>query len=98
MNYQETLRRLLEVVVDKSASDLFITTNFPPALKLNGQLHMLGSQRLTEHDVSQFAETMTTEPQRDAFSQFHELTLPTRLRTRAGFASTSCCKKGAARS
>ena len=45
MNYQETLRRLLEVVVDKSASDLFITTNFPPALKLNGQLHTLGSQR-----------------------------------------------------
>lgn len=73
MNYQETLRRLLEVVVEKSASDLFITTNFPPALKLNGQLHTLGSQRLTEHDVSQFAETMTTEPQRDAFSQFHEL-------------------------
>ena len=73
MNYPETLRRLLEVVVDKSASDLFITTNFPPALKLNGQLHMLGSQRLTEEDVSQFADIMTNEQQRDAFSATHEL-------------------------
>ena len=73
MNYQETLRRLLQVVVDKSASDLFITTNFPPALKLNGQLHTLGNQHLSEHDVSQFAEAMTTEQQREAFSQAHEL-------------------------
>ncbi|MFM9899964.1 MAG: PilT/PilU family type 4a pilus ATPase [Polaromonas sp.] len=73
MNYQETLRRLLQVVVDKSASDLFITTDFPPAIKLNGQLHTLGSQRLTEQDVSQFAEAMTTEQQRDVFSESREL-------------------------
>ena len=73
MNYPETLRRLLEVVVDKSASDLFITTHFPPALKLNGQLHMLGSQHLTEEDVSQFADIMTNQQQRDAFSETHEL-------------------------
>ncbi len=73
MNYPEILQRLLEVVVEKSASDLFITANFPPALKLNGQLHTLGSQRLTEEDVSQFAETMTTEAQRNGFAQSHEL-------------------------
>jgi twitching motility protein PilU len=73
MNYPEILQRLLEVVVEKSASDLFITANFPPALKLNGQLHTLGSQRLTEDDVSQFAETMTTEAQRNGFAQSHEL-------------------------
>ena len=73
MNHQETLRRLLEVVVNKSASDLFITTNFPPALKLNGQLHALGSHHLTEDDVSRFVEAMTTEPQRTVFSQSHEL-------------------------
>ena len=73
MNHHETLRRLLEVVVNKSASDLFITTNFPPALKLNGQLHALGSHHLTEDDVSRFVEAMTTEPQRAVFSQSHEL-------------------------
>lgn len=73
MNYPETLRRLLELVVEKSASDLFITTNFPPALKLNGQLHTLGNQRLTAEDVGQFAEVMTTELQRNTFAQSHEL-------------------------
>lgn len=73
MNYPEILQRLLELVVEKSASDLFITVNFPPALKLNGQLHTLGTQSLTEDDVSQFAETMTSEAQRHTFAQSREL-------------------------
>jgi twitching motility protein PilU len=71
--YQEYLSRLVAVMIENAASDLFLTAQFPPAIKLDGELHPLGSHPLSPSDVMQFAEAMTTAAQRAQFAASHEL-------------------------
>ena len=71
--YQEYLSRLLEVMIENAASDLFLTSHFPPAIKRDGELLPLGTQLLSPSDVMQFAEALTTEQQRAQFAASHEL-------------------------
>ena len=71
--YQEYLSRLLAVMIKNAASDLFLTSHFPPAIKRDGELLPLGTQLLSPSDVMQFAEAMTTEQQRAQFAASHEL-------------------------
>lgn len=71
--YQDYLSKLVAVVVENEASDLFLTAQFAPAIKVNGELHALGKQTLTASDVVQFVEAMTTERQREMFAASHEL-------------------------
>jgi twitching motility protein PilU len=49
--YDIQLKRLLAVLVEKQASDLFLTVGFPPALKINGKLCVLGEYKLSREDV-----------------------------------------------
>lgn len=71
--YQEYLSRLVAVMIENGASDLFLTAQFPPAIRLNGELHPLGSNLLAASDVVQFADAMTTDAQRAVFDMSHEL-------------------------
>jgi twitching motility protein PilU len=41
------MQSLLKKLVDKNGSDLFITTGFPPAIKVDGEIHRVGDQPLT---------------------------------------------------
>ena len=36
---------LLKKMVDKNGSDLFITTGFPPAIKIDGEIHRAADWR-----------------------------------------------------
>ena len=71
--HQEYLSRLLAVVIENAASDLFLTSQFPPAIKRDGELLPLGAQLLSPSDVMQFVEIITTEQQRAQFAASHEL-------------------------
>jgi len=42
-----TMQTLLKKLVAKNGSDLFITAEFPPAIKIDGEIHRAAEQRLT---------------------------------------------------
>lgn len=72
-NYPEYLSRLVAVMNENEASDLFLTAQFPPAIRLNGELHPLGGNPLGASEVMQFVDAMTTAAQRAMFDTSHEL-------------------------
>ena len=41
---------LLKKMVDKNGSDLFITSGFPPAIKIDGEIHRAAEQPLSGDD------------------------------------------------
>ena len=44
------MQDLLRRVVDKKASDLFITAGFPPAIKIDGEVRPQSERALTENN------------------------------------------------
>ena len=71
--YPEYLSRLVAVMNENEASDLFLTAQFPPAIRLNGELSPQGGNPLGASEVMQFVDAMTTAAQRAMFDTSHEL-------------------------
>lgn len=94
MNYRQQLHSLLAFLVEKSGSDLFLTANFPPAIKLDGQLHTLGTQLLAREDVREFAAALTTDSQRALFATSHELNFAYEMEDLARFRVNIMLQKG----
>jgi twitching motility protein PilU len=94
MTFKKHLHKLLTFLVEKSGSDLFLTTDFPPAIKLNGELHTLSGQLLTREAVNEFVAVMTTESQRAAFTASHELNFAYEVEELARFRVNIMRQKG----
>src|SRR5690554_2145704 len=62
------LEKLLRLMVDKGASDLFITTGVPPAIKIHGKIHHVGSTPLTPEMTREIVLGSMNEQQRRDFS------------------------------
>jgi twitching motility protein PilU len=65
--------RLLKTMVDKSASDLFITAGLPPSIKLNGRVMPLMSTPLTPEKSRELVLGVMNEGQRVEFLKTKEL-------------------------
>lgn len=46
--FRDYMYKLLQIMLEKKASDMFITSGFPPAIKLNGSLEPLNNTILTD--------------------------------------------------
>lgn len=68
-----SIRKLLKVMVDKDASDLYLTVGAPPGYRINGELRRLGSEDLTPVTTEKLAATLMTEKQKAAFSTDMEM-------------------------
>ncbi|MFN3484777.1 MAG: type IV pilus twitching motility protein PilT [Planctomycetota bacterium] len=55
------LNKLLQLVVDKRASDLHLTVGIPPTVRLNGSLRPLNLPPLTPDDTVSFMKAITPE-------------------------------------
>jgi twitching motility protein PilU len=64
---------LLNLMVDKKASDLFITRGVPPSLKINGQIMPVGKVPLAANQALALVEGIMDEQQRQEFRKHHEL-------------------------
>ena len=65
---------LLEIVVDRGASDLHLTTGTPPAVRLNGVLHRLENYEPLEPDqLQRMIYSILTQRQRERLEQDLEL-------------------------
>lgn len=55
------LNKLLELVVEKKASDLHLTVGLPPTIRLHGRLRHLKAEKLTPDDTVAYMRAITSE-------------------------------------
>ena len=71
----ELVHNLLRGMISKKASDLFITSGFPPAFKMDGKLTPVSSQVLTSQHTQELARSIMNDRQAAEFEANHESTL-----------------------
>lgn len=64
---------LLKLMVDKNASDLFITVGVPPSIKINGKVLPVGKGSLTPSMAREIIEGVMDAEQRTEFNRHKEL-------------------------
>ena len=64
--------KLLKLVVEKGASDLFITAGRPATLKINGKLYAAGKSSLSPEQSRDMVLGVMNKDQREAFQAEHE--------------------------
>jgi twitching motility protein PilU len=64
--------KLLKLVVEKGASDLFITAGKPPMLKINGKLFAAGKSALSPEQAREVVLGVMNKEQQELFSHEHE--------------------------
>ncbi|MEZ5558479.1 MAG: PilT/PilU family type 4a pilus ATPase [Pseudomonadales bacterium] len=64
--------KLLKLVVEKGASDLFITAGKPPMLKINGKLYAAGKNSLSPEQSRDLVHGVMNKDQRTQFEKEHE--------------------------
>jgi twitching motility protein PilU len=61
------MHNLLRGMLDKKASDLFISADFPPSMKIDGKMTPVTQQKLSGEHTKAFAEALMNEKQRKEF-------------------------------
>ncbi len=69
------VRQLLATMVERGASDLYLTTDSPPMLRVEGFTEPIGSELLSAADIETLAMSLMTERQRAKFDEQLELNL-----------------------
>ena len=64
--------KLLKVVVDQGASDLFITAGLPPSIKVSGRIMPMSKTPLTPEQARELVHSTMTEVQVEEFESDHE--------------------------
>lgn len=67
------IQSLLTTVVEKGASDLFISAGMPPSIKLNGKMTPLSNTALTPESARELVLSIMNEDQRNEFVRTKEL-------------------------
>ena len=68
-----TLSDLLKKMLDMSGSDLHITTNSPPQVRVHGHLQPLDMPPMTPSETKQLAYSVLTDAQKHRFEESLEL-------------------------
>lgn len=81
----EWLQQLLNIMVEKQASDLLVSTNAPPTLKIGGKLVPLGDRALSIGQVRELTMAALPEAQRGRFEAEHEANFALSLQGKGRF-------------
>ena len=68
----ELVHNLLRGMLSRKASDLFITSGFPPAFKVDGRMTPVSSQLLTAQHTQELARSLMNDRQAAEFETAHE--------------------------
>jgi len=68
----DLIHNLLRGMIKKNASDLFITSGFPPSFKVDGKITPVSSQMLTAAHTQELARSIMNDRQASEFESFHE--------------------------
>ncbi|PMR67768.1 PilT/PilU family type 4a pilus ATPase [Halomonas heilongjiangensis] len=85
MTATEWLHQLLDIMVQREASDLLISVNAPPTLKMAGQLTPLGDQALSVQQVNELVNASVPEGLRARFQAEREANFALSLSGRGRF-------------
>jgi twitching motility protein PilT len=67
------LKNLLEILIEKKASDLHITTGSPPVIRIDGKLQRLNTEPLNAAETKRLCYSVLTDAQRHRFEEENEL-------------------------
>jgi len=90
-----TLNEMLKEMVDQGASDLHVTTNSPPQIRIDGVLHPLNHPPLTPTETKQLAYSILTDKQKQALEESLELDFSFGIKGMARFRSNVYHQRGA---
>ena len=89
------LHQLLKAMIEKGASDLHVTTNAPPQLRIDGRLHALKLPPLAPPETKQLCYSILTDNQKHRFEENNELDLSFGVRGLARFRANVFMQRGA---
>ena len=89
------LHELLQLMAERGASDLHITTGSPPQLRVNGKLTPIGSTALAASDTKQMCYSILTEAQKHRFEEENELDLSFGVKGLSRFRANIFVQRGA---
>jgi len=92
MNY--TLPQLLKALIDQGGSDLHVSPDSPPRLRIDGQLLPLDLPPLTPQDSKQLCYSVLTEEQKKDFEAQKELDLAFSVKNLARFRANVYTQRG----
>lgn len=90
-----TLQELLRMVSERGGTDLHITVDSPPILRINGELRPLPFPHLTAKDTERLCYAVLTESQRHRFEETLELDFSFGIRGLCRFRGNLFRQKGA---
>jgi twitching motility protein PilT len=90
-----TLSDLLKKMLEMNGSDLHITTNSPPQIRVHGHLHPLDMPQLTPTETKQLGYSVLTDAQKHRFEEHLELDFSFGLKGLARFRGNLFNQRGA---
>src|SRR6187549_2862220 len=90
-----TLHQLLKTMVERGGSDLHVTTNSPPQIRIDGKLVPLDMPALTAPETKQLAYSVLTDAQKHRFEENLELDLSFGIKGLARFRANIFMQRGA---
>jgi len=90
-----TLHQLLKTMFEAGGSDLHITTNSPPQIRVDGKLARLEFPDMTATDTKQIAYSVLTDAQKHRFEESLELDLSFGIKGLARFRANVFMQRGA---
>lgn len=90
-----TIQQLLQLTIDRNASDLHLMVDFPPTLRVNGELVPISSEaKLTESDMENLLLPLLSEIQKNILHKELELDLGLDFESKARFRANFYRQKG----
>lgn len=89
------LYELLQLMIERGASDIHITTGSPPQLRINGKLSPVNGPPLTASDTKQLSYSILTEAQKHRFEEENELDLSFGVKGLSRFRANIFVQRGA---
>ncbi len=89
------LHQLLKAMIEKGSSDLHITTNSPPQLRIDGKLHPLKMPPLAPPETKQLCYSILTDAQKHRFEEQNELDLSFGVKGLSRFRANIFMQRGA---
>jgi len=90
-----TLNQLLKEMVDQGGSDLHVTTNSPPQIRVDGVLHPLNHPSMTPTQTKQLAYSILTDNQKHRLEENLEIDFSFGLKGLARFRANVYHQRGA---
>ena len=89
-----SLHELLKIMIDKGASDLHLTVNSPPQIRIDGTLEPLHFPPLNANETKQMCYSILTDSQKHRFEKDNELDLSFGLKGVSRFRSNIFVQRG----